>query len=194
MPSEKRRCTKCRKVRAVSSFNNDASRADGKFPWCKTCQAEKRALADRSFQDSEAPLNGKICPLCDTAIRGRVSRKYCSDFCRNRVNNLSREYGLDVADYRKLVADTGGTCHICGNRPTQWHVDHNHKTGLTTGVVCGPCNTGSLAMTFHDVGYVRRLLAYLEETPAARLGIEAKAPDGMSRPSTLHKGWRRPKF
>jgi hypothetical protein len=109
--------------------------------------------------------------------------------CKDKVRSLKVKFNLEVAEYRALVEATGGRCPICTNRATQWHVDHNHKTRRVTGVVCSACNVGSLAMTFHDIEYVHRLLAYLENTPAQRLGIEALAPEGANRPSALHKRW-----
>lgn len=191
--TEKIRCTKCRKLRAASSFAKDGTFHSGLHPWCKGCKTKHDPST--KFQDPEAPLNGNVCPLCDTPCRGRASRKYCSDQCRNRCAGLASNYGMSVADYRRLVEDAQERCPICLNRPSQWHVDHNHRTGMATGIVCASCNVGALAGTFHDVEFVRRLLAFLEETPCERLGIVAEAPEGATRPSRIHSQWnfgRRP--
>lgn len=185
--SEKIRCKKCRKLRAQSSFNKDETRPDGLFPWCKPCL--KKHDPATKFQDPTAPLNGHVCPLCDTPCRGRSSRRFCSDACRSRSSSLVSIYGLSVPDYRRLVDATEGVCPICRKVPSVWHVDHNHKTGKATGTVCQVCNIGSLATTFHDIEYVERLLAYLKRTPCEELGIEATAPEGVARPSSVHKMW-----
>jgi hypothetical protein len=181
------RCKKCKKVRPLSMFSRDTSRPSGYFPWCSDCAGEARA--DGKFQNPDDPLNGHICPLCDTPVRGSGNRRFDSMTCKERVRSLKRNFNLEVSEYRELVDATGGRCPICTNRPTQWHVDHNHKTRRVTGVVCQACNVGSLAMTYHDIEYVRRLLAYLESTPADQLGIEALAPEGSNKPSMLHKKW-----
>lgn len=178
------RCKRCRKVRPVSRFSRDATRPSGLFPWCMDCQRQSTA----KFQNPEDLPTGHICPLCDTPIRGHANRRFCSQTCRNRVADLRTRFGLEVSDYKRLVADTGGRCPICKKRATQWHVDHNHTTSKVTGVVCGGCNVGPLAYSLHSVELVESLLAYLLRTPAERLGIDATA--SRSEPSTLHKRWQ----
>lgn len=185
--SERRRCTKCRKIKPRSKFSNDRTRADGKFPWCMECQVKNNT--ETRFQNPEDELNGHICPLCDTPIRGGGNRRYCSAKCKERCSALRRNYGLSPEQYRALVDATGGRCPICKRKPSSWHVDHNHKTGMTTGVVCSPCNIGALATTNHDIEMVRRLLEYLENTPAERLGIEARGTAPTKPASGLHKRW-----
>ena len=186
-----RKCKKCKKTKAASSFVNDESRVDGKFPWCVECQ--KTYSQDRKFQNPEDELNGNTCPLDDTPVRGHKNRKFCSTYCKDRVRSLWNKFGLTVEQYRLLVAATDGKCPLCLNRVHTWHVDHNHRTRKVTGVVCAACNVGALASTYHDVEYARRVLHFLEETPAERLGVEALAPEGADRPSNLHKLWRRPR-
>lgn len=185
----RKRCTRCRRTRAASSFTTDTSRPDGKFPWCRDCQNDARA--ESWFQDETAEPNGRVCPLDDVPIRGHANRRYCSEGCKNRVTSLRSKYGLAVEDYRRMVAELAGRCPLCQNRVRQWHVDHNHRTRRVTGPVCLNCNVGALAATFHDVGYVRRLLAYLEYPTADRLGIDALAPVEATRPSNLHRVWNR---
>lgn len=184
----RRRCGRCRKTKAASKFVNDATRADGKFPWCYDCQ--RTGLAVGRFQDSEAELNGHVCPLCDTPIRGHKNRRFCSAKCKDRVSALSKRFGLTVQQYRALVDATNGVCPLCNCHPKYWAVDHDHRTGLVTGVVCTPCNIGILASSRHDLDRVQRALAYLTLTPATRLGITARAPEGKKADaSNLHKMW-----
>lgn len=188
-----RRCKKCKEVKSANNFSLDASREGGRFPWCKHCQ-NSYAQAN-AFQDDEAPLNGFICPLDDVPIRGHKNRRFCSLTCKDRAGELRTKYGLSVEDFRRMVAATGGKCPICGDRPTVWQVDHNHKTRLTTGVVCINCNVGLLAHSRHDLDRVRNLLRYLLDTPASQLGIVALAPVTeanlkIERNPNLHKVWR----
>jgi len=181
------RCKKCKKVKPLSSFSHDTTRPSGYFPWCLECSAESTSAA--KFQDPSDEPNGHICPLCDTVVRGHKNRRFDSATCKDRVRNLKSKFGLEVADYRRMIEASGGRCAICQNRVKQWHVDHNHKTGLVTGIVCAACNVGALAMTFHDVEFVRRLLSFLESTPASQLGITAIASEEANKPSQLHRMW-----
>lgn len=184
-----RRCKRCKKVKAESSFSNDSSRVDGKFPWCKECQTSY--AGETKFQDPTAELNGYFCPLDDTPIRGHKNRRFCSATCKERVGTLREKYGLTVEQYREMVDATGGKCPLCLNRIHLWNVDHAHKTGQVLGVVCTRCNVGALAMTYHDVEYTKRLLDFLENPPAAALGINVTVPEGTSKPSNLHKVWNK---
>lgn len=181
------RCKKCKKVKPLSRFSRDATRPSGYFPWCMDCQNSGTKSA--AWQNPNDELNGHTCPLCDTPIRGHRNRRFCSNSCKDRVSSLRSKFGLDVADYRRLVDATAGRCPLCQNRVTQWHVDHNHKTGKVTGVVCAACNVGALAYTYHDPGYAARVALYLSETPADRMGIVAVAPEGATQPSKIHKVW-----
>lgn len=183
----RRKCPKCRKIKAASKFSNDSTRVDGKFPWCVDCQTTGNT--SKRFQESDGGLNGHTCPMCLTEIRGHANRRFCSLTCKGKTKALREKYDLTPAEYRALLADNDGKCPLCLKRIHAWNTDHNHKTGRVTGVVCLQCNTGALASTFHDVEYVKRLLAYLENPPADRLGIEAIAP--KTEPSKLHRRWRR---
>jgi predicted nucleic acid-binding Zn ribbon protein len=189
--SDFRRCLKCVALKPLDDFSNDRRRADGKYPWCKTCQ--NLYMRGRKFQGHDKPPNGNVCPVCDTPVRGTATRKYCSSHCREKVRRLARNFRLTIVEYRALIDAAGGRCPICDLPTEQWHVDHDHGTGLVTGVVCPSCNTGALARTFHSTEFIKRLLAYLEETPASRLGITATADESQFSDSQLHAMWARPR-
>lgn len=187
-------CTKCRAIKPATSFSNDSSRTTGKYPYCKACQ--NRYMIERAVQDPSAVTNGHHCPLCDAEIRGHSNRRYCSNYCKNRVASLRKQYGMTVEQYRKLVDATGGRCPICRKRVRKWVVEHNHLTGEVTGVVCTRCNVGLLAYSNHDVEVARGLLRYLEDPPALKiLGqpiVVPEDPEGKLRgKSQLHKKWGR---
>lgn len=185
--NKRRRCKKCKKVRAASKFSNDSTRPDGKFPWCMSCQQGSTL----PFQNPDDPLNGHICPMCGTPCRGHANRRFCSRGCKERKQALKINYNLTPQQYRAMVDATGGKCPICGKRPTQWQVDHDHRTGKVTGVVCKACNVGALAMTYHDTAFVKRLLDYLKQPPAEQVGVDVIAPRNV--PSKLHKRWQFPR-
>jgi hypothetical protein len=185
------RCGHCRKVKASSQFSRDASRKNGFFPWCMDCQTTHQK--SHRFQDETAKPNGNLCPVDDRVVRGHKNRRFCSSRCKDKVARLRRKFNLDIADFRRLVDAADGVCPICLRRPTEWHVDHDHKSGLVMGVVCASCNVGGLAMTFHDPNYIKRLLTFVEDSPASRLGIEARANPKYNQPSSIHDMWYRGK-
>lgn len=182
------RCKKCKKVKPLSRFSHDSSRPSGYFPWCMDCQA--KGVRAGAWQNPEDELNGHVCPMDDTPIRGHRNRRFCSNSCKDRASTLRNKYNLSPAQYRELIANTGGKCPICGDTPTSWQVDHNHSTGKVTGVVCIGCNVGVLAYSNHSIEYVKSLLAYLSETPAERAGIDARVPPEYDQKSNIHKRWK----
>lgn len=180
------RCSRCKQVKGKTKFSRDSTRKNGYFPWCTECQT-KYALEHRQ-QDESAEPNGNTCPVDDRIVRGPKRRIYCSDRCKDKVNHLRKRFGLTVQEFRAMVDAAEGRCPICQKRPTEWHIDHDHSTGLVMGVVCSACNIGPLATTYHDPAFVLRLHAFLTNSPAAQLGIAAIAPTQPAK-SQIHRRW-----
>jgi hypothetical protein len=63
---------------------------------------------------------------------------------QSRIRTLQR-YGLTLTDFDTLWQGQEGVCFIC-QKPAKpgknLHVDHDHKTGLTRGLLCWACNRG----------------------------------------------------
>lgn len=68
-------------------------------------------------------------------------------------------YGIepDVVQARLNAQD--GLCKICRIAPAV-HLDHNHKTGQTRGLLCGNCNRG-LGLFKEDVEILNNAIFYL---------------------------------
>ncbi len=61
-----------------------------------------------------------------------------------RRRNLLARFGLDEAEYDRLLAEQGGGCAICGTKPKKYKhlpVDHDHVTGEVRWILCDSCNT-----------------------------------------------------
>jgi hypothetical protein len=59
-----------------------------------------------------------------------------------RKQILERVYNLNFEDYTKLLIEQGGCCASCNETFIKTpHVDHNHTTGKTRGLLCSECNT-----------------------------------------------------
>lgn len=54
---------------------------------------------------------------------------------------VRQHYGIDVEDVARFFEHQGGRCPVCA-RPlnTSFHIDHDHVTGLTRGLLHGVCN------------------------------------------------------
>ena len=77
-----------------------------------------------------------------------------------------REYGISTEDYEKMLKQQNYTCLICGGTKMNKSrkklcVDHNHKTGVTRGLLCNGCNT-IIGMTDEKIETLENCIAYLK--------------------------------
>ena len=81
-----------------------------------------------------------------------------------REYNLKRAYGIDLYDYNVLLEKQNGICAICHKTPQKRHldVDHDHKTGLIRGLLCGWCNR-SLMYLRNDANNALEAFYYLNK-------------------------------
>ena len=60
---------------------------------------------------------------------------------------IAKHYLVEAAhddQYQFFFQKQKGRCAICGCRDEQrkLSLDHNHETGVSRGLLCGPCNRG----------------------------------------------------
>lgn len=89
---------------------------------------------------------------------------------RYRANSLLlrlQRKGLTLADYEKALARQGYVCAIClgppGGRWGEYHIDHDHLTGVLRGLLCHSCNLG-LGTFQDDPELLRRAAEYLHQS------------------------------
>ena len=62
---------------------------------------------------------------------------------KSRKHHLSTRYGISEIQYENMFKNQTGVCLICKLSSTkQLVVDHDHKTGVVRGLLCGKCNLG----------------------------------------------------
>jgi hypothetical protein len=44
----------------------------------------------------------KKCLACGKAVKGRVDKKYCDDYCRNNYNNIQKAKGINSEYVRRI--------------------------------------------------------------------------------------------
>jgi dCMP deaminase len=85
-------------------------------------------------------------------------------FQKQRANQLQRCYGLTGDQYQQLVEAQHGVCAICKQsektKRGHLHVDHNHTTGATRGLLCSKCNT-SIGLLSEKFSTIQQAAAYL---------------------------------
>jgi hypothetical protein len=102
------------------------------------------------------------------AIKAQV-RSYNARNPLAKRKNALKAYGIDHAEYQRLLDLQGGGCAICGSTETKdsrgirLHVDHCHATGKVRGILCAQCNMG--LGKFHDEpARLELAAAYLRRT------------------------------
>lgn len=109
---------------------------------CKTCNEEK-------FLDQFELLSGKYyrneCYKCR-------ARKIYHNNPEPFRNQALKRYGLTLQQFNTILISQNGKCAICGTddpscggetkKSYNFHVDHDHETGIVRGLLCAKCNRG----------------------------------------------------
>lgn len=107
-------CSACRQNLPLASFDKNRSAKDGLSNQCHACMAEARRRSKEAHPEE------------------------------HRARHAKNRYGLGLAEYAAMVADTGGKCPVCGEVPRPpfkgFDVDHDHQTGHIRGLLCRGCN------------------------------------------------------
>lgn len=72
---------------------------------------------------------------------------------RSKLRTIERTYGITPEDLAALIDAQDEGCPVChepitlgvllgSSSPTDYAVDHDHKTGAVRGVLCRSCNIG----------------------------------------------------
>lgn len=86
-----------------------------------------------------------------------------------RDSRLKRLYGLEPGEYEKILAFQDGLCYICGKPPKEGknlHVDHDHKTGQTRGLLDWQCNS-AIGKFKDDKQRLQKAAEYISNPPAS---------------------------
>lgn len=139
-----KRCIRCGEVKALDEFNRLAAASDGLNAWCKVCM--------RAYNNARYHAQAD-----DPEFKAAKADRW-----------LRYRYGIDRADYDRMLAEQGGGCATCGTTDPgsrAFHVDHDHATGRVRGLLCSGCNV-VLGHVKDDPVLLRELADYLERAGA----------------------------
>lgn len=141
-----------------------------------------RARVVRAGPDDTLRCAGCVEYLSKDRFATAGPGKYNS-YCRNCYSHylhdlqLRRNYGIDSAEYSRLLDLQDGRCAICLKQPRSRRlaVDHDHNSGNVRGLLCSRCNHKLLGGANDSVVMLNRAAAYLEAPPA----ITGESPDKL---------------
>jgi len=150
-------CPKCNTVKNFSEFSKDNRRADRLFYTCKTCA---NAYSKNRYESDKKRF-------CEDS-----KRRHNLDKSKHKNSCLKKSYGIDLFQYKELLARQGGVCAICLQKENiidsrtkefkQLSVDHDHVSGKVRGLLCHNCNR-AIGLLKDDVNKLQRALEYLRD-------------------------------
>lgn len=120
------------------------------------------------------------CEYCARFERFKASPTTPKPTARDR--RLLILFGISVSEHAKIMEFQNGKCFICQKPPKKLALgtDHDHKKGVTRGLLCWPCNR-AIAYLLDNADRAWRLHQYLIAPPASRaLGFTPVARLGRS--------------
>jgi hypothetical protein len=102
----------------------------------------------------------------------KANRGINKDQLRDR--DFRKKYGIDFAEYQRMLIDQKGVCASCERPETRLtdagelrmlSVDHNHTTSAVRGLLCSNCNL-VLGYACDDVSVLQSAIAYLRKHAA----------------------------
>jgi len=94
-----------------------------------------------------------------TALKGKKHNERVQNW--NSKNRTKRKAHRLKCLYGIKLEDVPDKCQVCFAQETI-HVDHNHKTGIVRGFLCGGCNR-ALGILKENPIRIRQLADYIEE-------------------------------
>lgn len=138
---------------------------------------EARMKRNQKVVIESTPEGTSFCASCQSYVpvnhfgKGQTQCRGCVN-AKSHEKTLEKTYGIDKAEYDRLLALQGGKCAICGRKPTgerRLAVDHNHQTSQVRGLLCSGeygCNKGLLGSAHDDPRMLWNAYVYLMSPPA----------------------------
>jgi hypothetical protein len=127
-----------------------------KIKKCKDCAADDR-IQIKTARPAIYPG-----PRCATHWRKEKKRRRADA----HAAMIAKNYSITREQYAALYAFQGGKCALCQvatGKVKRLAVDHDHKTGLVRGLLCGPCNKDVIGRLGREA--LQRGVEYLDNPP-----------------------------
>lgn len=153
-------CYGCNKELPLTAFGKDKHRKDGLTTKCRECRNKRNLDYMHNHPDLQKRHNEQ---------NKENRKKYYGDPVRKRKYRnfaLQKAFGLTVDDYDIMLKRQDGVCAICKRhriaaRTYHMVIDHNHKTGVTRGILCNWCNR-ALGLLGDNIQFLENAIVYLK--------------------------------
>jgi Recombination endonuclease VII len=148
------KCSTCKESKPVAEFPRNKAKPSGYSADCKDCR-KGYMKGYREKHGEEMKAYGAAYREAHTAEKQAYMKEYMKTYypankdrmnAQNRRAWLQRENGLTQEQYETMLIAQEFGCAICGapepGGQGRFHVDHDHKTGQTRGLLCWHCNRG----------------------------------------------------
>ena len=81
---------------------------------------------------------------------------------RGKEYRRQKEYGIKPDEYQKMFIAQNGLCAICEDPLKTPHTDHDHKTNVVRGLLCGQCNH-LLGNARDNISILQNAIRYLRD-------------------------------
>lgn len=142
-------CSKCKERKPVSDYyvyRDKRYPEEGyrPMPRCKSCQSKAAVDSRRRNPETAKKIDSRY-------LHGNTYRI-------RKFKEKAKRYGLDPSELIALEGSQQGICLICRTPKGQLFVDHDHKTGVVRGLLCGQCNLGLGAFADDPTRLIRAIL------------------------------------
>jgi len=158
-----KRCPDCGQTKLAEEFGLSRLRPDGLSFYYLACnrrratqhyRRRRRAQGHQLRHDrGPAPKGHRFCSGCQRFVPlpgwflNAGSKTGLSSYCtacmriKSAESHLKRKHGLCTSTRRQIYESQNGVCAICRHAPAA-HVDHDHESRHTRGLLCFNCNAG----------------------------------------------------
>lgn len=159
-------CTACKTPKPLGAFGTDRREGRTHYSHCKECR--------------KAEVNA--WRLKNRDAHNAAERRRYAESPTKWDRHLRNKYGIDAAEYERLLEGQGGRCGVCkeGSEETL-AVDHDHATGAVRGLLCAKCNR-MLGCALDNPATLDAGAAYLRSMRKQR-GLSLNASDNSEQRS-----------
>lgn len=156
-------CPRCAATKHEKEFSRlNTPSGERLRTYCKLCECE-RSKEFRTRYPASVRSSVYAWRTRNREHLRTYGRQYYKDNPEKIRRSNLRKYDLSLEKFNHIFRGQRSCCGICGSshhNGKNWHVDHDHESGVVRGILCHGCNTG-LGGFRDSVGFLNSAIEYL---------------------------------